>query len=68
MVNDGWLAVLDVNVKADSMAAASSSQELVIVLTLVLMVANTLGCMGCPLVITAAASPFLVPSAENLSV
>ena len=62
MVNDSWLPVVDVHVKADSMTAASSSWELVHVLPLAFMVANTSGCAGGPPIITAAAAPFPVSS------
>ena len=62
MANHGWLAVVDVHCKADSMAVASSSNGLVNVQPLVLIVVITSGCTGGPLVITAAAPPFLVLS------
>ena len=58
---EGWLALADVQDNADSMAAASSSQELVNVLPFVLMVVTTSGWIEDPLVTTAAAPPFLVP-------
>ena len=57
MAIDGWLALVDVQDNADSMAAASSSYELVNVLPLVLMAVTTSGKIGDPLVTTAAASP-----------
>ena len=43
MAIDGWLALVDVQDNADSMAAASSSYELVNVLPLVLMAVTTSG-------------------------
>ena len=61
MVVEGWLALVDDQVKADSMAAASSSQELVNVLPLVLMVVTTSDWTGDPLVITTTAPSLLVP-------
>ena len=52
---EGWLALVDFQDNADSMAAASSSQELVNVLPLVLMAVTTLDWIGDPLVTTAGA-------------
>ena len=57
---EGWLALVDVQDSADSMAAASSSYELVKILPFVLMVVMTSGCSRDPLVTTAVAPPFLV--------
>ena len=52
---------MSVHDSADSMAAASPSQELVKVRPFVLMVVTTSGWRGDPLETTAAAPPFLVP-------
>ena len=68
MVIEGCLVVVDVQVKADFMAAAFTSQELVNVLPLVLMVVTTSGWTGDSLLITAAAPPFLVPPLVDLLV
>ena len=68
MVNDWWFAMVDIHVKVDSMADASSSQELVKVLFLILIDANTsVGCVEGPLVITAAVHSLLVLSAADPS-
>ena len=56
-----WLVLVDVQDSADSMAADSSSQELVNVLPFVLMVVTTKGWSGDLLVTTVAAPPFLIP-------
>ena len=56
-----WLLLVVVQNSADSMTAASSSQELVNILPLVLMLATTSGLIEDPLVTTAVASPFFVP-------
>ena len=56
-----WLVLVDVQDSADSMAADSSSQELVNVLPFVLMVVTTKGWSGDLLVTSAAAPPFLAP-------
>ena len=67
MAIEGWLALVDAQDNADSMAAASSSQKLVNDLPLVLMVVPTSGWIRDPLVTTAAA-PFLVPPLADPSV
>ena len=61
MVIVGWLALVDVQVKADSMAVALSMQELVSALPLVLMAVTTSGWNADPLVTTAATTPFFDP-------
>ena len=53
-----WLVLVDVHSNVDSMAAASSSLELVNFLPLVLMVVTW---FGDPLIMTAAPPPFFVP-------
>ena len=53
---------------ANSMVAASSSKEIVKVRPFVLIVVTTSGCRGDPLMITAAAPPFLVPPLADPSV
>ena len=58
---EGWLALVDVQDNADSLAAASSLKELVKVLPLILRVVTTSGWREDPLVTTAIALPFLVP-------
>ena len=58
---EGWLVLVDVQDSEDSMAAASSTYELVKVHLFVLMVVTTSGWSGDPLVTFAAAPPFLVP-------
>ena len=63
-----WLLLVVVQNSADSMTAASSSQELVNVLPLVLMVVTTLGWNGDPLRRTAAAPPFLFPLLADVPV
>ena len=65
---DEWLALGDDQDSADSMAAASSSLELVKVLPFVSMVVTTSGWRGDPLVTTAAAPLFLVPLLADPSV
>ena len=65
---EAWLPLVDIQDSADFMAAASSSQELVNVLPLVLMVVTNSGLIGDPLVTTAAAPPFLVPPVADTSV
>ena len=60
--------MLDVHDNADSIAAASSSKELVNMLPLVLMVLTTSGWNGDSLVTTADAPLFLVPLLVNPSV
>ena len=57
---EGWLVLVDVQDCADSMAAASSTYELVKILPFALMVVTTSSWSGDPLVTTAAAPPFLV--------
>ena len=59
MLIEWWLALVDVQVKADSMAAASSSEEVVNVLTLVFVVVTTSGWTGDPVVTNAAVPQFL---------
>ena len=57
---EGWLVLVDAQDCADSMAAASSTYELVKILPFVLMVVTTSSWSGDPLVTTAAVPPFLV--------
>ena len=57
----GCLVLVSVQDSVDSMAAASSSWELVKVHPFVFLVVTISGTRGDPLVTTAAASPFLVP-------
>ena len=54
-----WLALVDVHNSADSMAAASSSKELINTLPLDSMVVTTSDWSGDPLVTTVTAAPFL---------
>ena len=65
---EGWLALVDGQNNADSLAAASSLEELVNVLPLLLMMVTTLGWIGNPPVITAAAPLFLVPPSPSGSI
>ena len=58
---EGWLALVNVQDSEDSMAAASSSYELVKVLPFVLMLVTTSDGSGDPLVTTAAAPLFHIP-------
>ena len=68
MAIEGWFAFADVQDSADSMAAASTSKELVKVFPFVLMVVITSGWIGDLLVTTAAAPPILVPLLAEPSV
>ena len=63
-----WLALMDVQDSADSMAVASSSQEPVNVLPFALMVVTTSGWSRNPLVTTVPAPSFLVPLLADPSV
>ena len=63
-----WLALVDVQDSADSMAVASSSQEPVNVLPFALMVVTTSGWSRNPLVTTVPAPSFLVPLLADPSV
>ena len=62
---EGQLALVDVQDNADSIAAASSSYELVSILPLVLMVVTTSGWIGDPLVTTVAAPSVSCPSTSR---
>ena len=68
MEMEGWLALVDVQDNADSMATASALCKLVTALPLVLMVVATSGWIGDPLVTTVPAPPFLVPLLADTSV
>ena len=66
MVDERWLALVDVQVKANPMAAASFLWKLVKVLSLVSMVVS--GWTGDPLVTTEGVAPFLIAPLADSSV
>ena len=68
MVNERWLALVDVQVKANSVAAASFLWKLVKVLSLVSMVVTPSGWTGDPLVTTEGVAPFLIAPLADPSV
>ena len=65
---EGWLVLVDVQDRVDSMATASSSLELVNVLPFVLMLVTTSCWIEDPLVTTVAGPLFLVPLLTDPSV